>query len=197
MNPLEINTAIPGEIVAFDPATQTASVNIAITAQHHDSQVPITTLRGVPVMFPNVMGFAITFPIKVFPCPCMLVFQQRSIDEWYTNGGVVDPLDNRSHDYSDAIAVPGLRHSKQALAGFNNDAMELRTEDGSTKIVIADGKIAITNGQAELVSIVSELLGALSTEKAKVTYGNSAGQHSLTGNATYTALKSKLDTLIL
>lgn len=197
MNALEINTAIPGEIIAFDPVTQTASVNIAIQAQHHDTRVPVTTLPGVPVMFPGVMGFVITFPIKTFPCPCMLVFQQRSIDEWHTEGGVVDPLDNRSHDMSDAVCIPGLRHSKQAIADFNNENMELRSEDGSTKVVIADGKIALTNGEAELVSIVSQLLGALGSEKANVAYGNSAGQHNLVGQSTYASLKAQLDTLKL
>ena len=46
----------------------------------------------------------------------LLVFADRCIDTWFTNGNDSDPKELRQHHISDAIAIPGLRDSTRALA---------------------------------------------------------------------------------
>ncbi len=112
----ETNTAIPARILDYDPATQSASVEPLIKKRYKDGRVidraPIT---GVPVIFPAAGGGIITFPVKEGDT-VLLIFSQRSIDRWVqSDGQPIDPLDNRKHDISDAIALPGLFNFSSAL----------------------------------------------------------------------------------
>jgi len=112
----EVNTAIPARILKYDPTKQEAEVQPLIKRRYKDgvavSRAPIT---GVPVVFPAAGGGIITFPVQVGDT-VLLIFSQRSIDRWVrSEGGEVDPLDNRKHDISDAMAIPGLFTLNQAL----------------------------------------------------------------------------------
>ena len=112
----ELNTSIPARILKYDETKQEAEVQPLIKRRYKDGRVisraPIT---GVPVIFPAAGGGIITFPVKVGDT-VLLVFSQRSIDRWVrSEGGEVDPLDNRKHDISDAMAIPGLFTLNQAL----------------------------------------------------------------------------------
>ena len=112
----EVNTAIPARILSYDPATQSAEIQPLIKRRYKDGQVidraPIT---GVPVVFPAAGGGIITFPVQEGDT-VLAIFSQRSIDRWVRGDGEpVDPGDNRKHDISDAMAIPGLFTLSTAL----------------------------------------------------------------------------------
>ena len=66
-------------------------------------------VTGVPVVFPMGAFGGVTFPVQVGDT-VLLVCSSSSLDAWLAgNGGEVDPQDDRRHDLSDAIAIPGLR----------------------------------------------------------------------------------------
>lgn len=138
----ELNTAIPGRVLRYDHERQEAEVQPLIKRRLKDGRVlsraPIT---GVPVVFPAAGGGIITFPVEVGDT-VLLVFSQRSIDRWVnSDGGEVDPLDNRQHAISDAIALPGLYTFPNALA---SDPERVIIKFSGAQIALArDGSVEI------------------------------------------------------
>ena len=64
--------------------------------------------------FPGSGAFPETFPLKAGDT-VLLVFSSSSIDRWLSLGGEVDPIDDRRHHITDAMAIPGLRSMNAAL----------------------------------------------------------------------------------
>lgn len=113
----DINVAMPGIVVSYDAATQKADVKPSLqrgSLGDDGGRVSssVAVISGVPVVFPGAGSYSITFPVAAGDC-VLLVFSQRSLDRWVSRGGEVDTEDDRLHDLSDAIAIPGLR-------SFNN-----------------------------------------------------------------------------
>ena len=76
MKIVEVHTALPGEIVSFDPDTQTASVQLCIEREVVETSSPITQLDLVPVMIQGGGGFNFTFPIAAGDA-CLVLFLER------------------------------------------------------------------------------------------------------------------------
>ena len=66
-------------------------------------QIPL--LLNVPVVFPGNSFFHLKFPIMPGD-ECLVVFSDLSIDNFWLNGNVQNPVENRRHDLSDGIAIP-------------------------------------------------------------------------------------------
>lgn len=147
----EVNTAIPARILKYDPTKQEAEVQPLIKKRYKNGNVvDRAVITGVPVVFPAAGGGIISFPITVGDT-VLLIFSQRSIDRWVRgNGGPIDPADNRKHDISDAIAIPGLFALNSALQSDpNNVVIKFKgasialTPEGAVQI-IAPGGLVVT-----------------------------------------------------
>ena len=104
---LEINTCMPGIIKGYDPATRTATVQPAIKRTTVEGEiVSRPLLEEVPVVFPYAGSQGITFPLNDGD-PCLLIFSQRSIDDWVTLKLEGEVTDTRLHDINDAFCIPG------------------------------------------------------------------------------------------
>ena len=86
---LEVNTAIPGEVVVFDPLTQTATIKPCIknTTIDNDGQTEYIELPQIvecPVFFPYsaISKFSITYPV-VPGDQCLIIFSQRSNSNFF------------------------------------------------------------------------------------------------------------------
>lgn len=118
-----VRVGMPGEIVSFDKETQLAQVKPLLSDQIFDADgavgsVALETLQGVPVVFEGAASFAATWPVAAGD-PCWLTFSDRSLDQWFERGGVVDPGDERGHDIADPIAFLGVRSKPGALTHFD------------------------------------------------------------------------------
>lgn len=132
---LELNTSLPGIIEEYDPSTRTAAVRPAImrtTVDGENLRRPL--LLEVPVVFPYSGTKGITFPLEV-GSPCLLVFSQRSIDDWVTNRVEDIVTDTRLHDINDAFCIPG---PSSPDAGTPKDAFQINWD----KIWIGDEESA-------------------------------------------------------
>jgi len=108
------HTSIPAKVLTYNPVNQTVDVKVAInTKLSNDVVVERGAIRGVPVQFGGTTRTLMSFPI-VAGDTGMLVFQERSIDEWTTQppnadaSGSVHANDRRMHDYNDCVFVPGI-----------------------------------------------------------------------------------------
>lgn len=109
-----VRVALPGRVEAYDPSSQQAEVQPLIMDGDEDPdnggarvarQLP--KLLSVPIQFPGSGKFRITWPVNPGDT-VLLVFTSSAIDYWLAVGGMVDPADDRNHDISDAVAIPGL-----------------------------------------------------------------------------------------
>ncbi|EAV6546371.1 Gp138 family membrane-puncturing spike protein [Salmonella enterica] len=146
----QIRVALPGIIQSFDPGAVTAVVQPAIRSVETDNDGNRITknyplLVDVPVVFPRGGGCTLTFPVKAGD-ECLVIFADRCIDFWWQNGGVQEPVDDRVHDLSDAFCIVGPQSQAQKISGISTSAVELRSDDGGTKLSLnpSSGVIAGT-----------------------------------------------------
>lgn len=154
---LEVNTSMPGTVVDFDVATQTATITPNIRYIKNDingttKKVKMPDLSKVPCIFPysSSTGYCLTFPVQKGD-QCLLIFSQRSIDNWYELSGIQDPVEKkyaRSHNISDAIAIMGAITKPTAIQNWQNDSIEVRNLDRSVYITLNNDKIELYNKES-------------------------------------------------
>ena len=194
----DVHTALPGQIISYDHTTQKATIQPCLKKSYLDGtmqEMPI--LNNVPVIFPRAGGASLTFPV-VSGDTCLLLFIERSTDLWKSVGGVVAPNDPRKFDLSDAVAIMGLMPFTENSLSDNNEDV-LLTYKGSNIRIKASGdiqietasKVAIGNTSAEVLDIVSSILGILTTSVT-----TAPGSPIFQGlGPTYATLKLALDSI--
>lgn len=122
-----IHTACPATIVSFDAGTCVASVKPTMTYYKSDgTTLDYPVIIGVPVFMPKAGSSQITYPVKAGDS-CLLVFAERSIDEWMGKGNS-DNHDPRRYDLTDAFCFVGMCPS-QSISADNVEVI-----NGGTKI---------------------------------------------------------------
>lgn len=117
-----LHCALPGIVTAFDPATQTATVQPAMRSRLSGSSdtILLPLIHDVPVFFPGSRHAAMTFPIEPGD-ECLLIFADSAIDRWFETGEAEAPDSTRHHDLSDAFAFVGFRSRPNALPEFPDE----------------------------------------------------------------------------
>lgn len=141
-----LHTCVPGIIVSFDPAKQTAQVQPTIQRLFTEKgAVNLPVCVDVPVVFPAGGLFALTFPVAAND-ECILWFSERCIDLWFTYGGVRPPAEYRLHDLSDGMALVGLSSMPRVLTAFQTSHAELRNRARTFRITVTSaGDIELVN----------------------------------------------------
>lgn len=139
----QINCHQVGEIVSFDPATQTAEVKIKMSFLLNGEIKEYPLLLDCPCIILAGGEGALTLPIKAGDS-CLVLFNDRDMDNWYSGGQTMPPRTDRLHDFSDAIALVGLRNKKNQISGYLAQGTELKY--GSSTIKLENGKVTVTNG---------------------------------------------------
>lgn len=107
-----LRVGLPARVESYDAAKHKASVQPLILEGYEgeDGERAVERLpviNDVPVIFPGSGGTRVKFPIAKGDT-VFLTFASSSLDRWLVTGGEVDPADERRHDLSDAVAIPGL-----------------------------------------------------------------------------------------
>lgn len=191
------HTRLPGQIVSFDAATQTASVRIMHMPIVNGEAVSPPILESVPVSQPRGGGFAMTAPIQ--PGDYVdLTFDDVDTSGFYEGGGQSAPGTQRLNSLSDATATLGRQPSGGALSGYDVANLFVGTEDGSNGLRISRaGLVALDGNGEELFTILSELLGVLAGDVSVVATGSSSGSWPLQGQGDYSSLKARIDAMKL
>jgi hypothetical protein len=156
-----VYTSIPGHVLAFDPKTQRAQIQIGIQRVDINGVAWVPApIVDVPVSFPGD-GFTVEFQIDV-GCEGLVHFSQRCIDAWKQTGGTADNPAARFHNQQDAVFVPGIRSLPNVIKSFSNNGIKLRNEDGSQYAWLKnDGSVAVGNAQASVNISMDGLINLL------------------------------------
>lgn len=108
--------------------------------------VPFITLYG------GVGGLKMPIQAGDF---CILLYNDRSMDDWYISGQKAVLSDNRLHSMADAVALVGLRSSKTLYSSYDNDRVSLFYDQ---TVVEAGAKVKIQNSSQNLNSLLQSLI---------------------------------------
>lgn len=163
-----LRVASPGIIESFNPANQTAVVQLAIREKININGslewAEIPPLPDVPVVVLGGGGYSITFPISAGD-ECLVVFGDNCMDAWWQSGGVQNQVDKRRHDLSDGYAIVGLRSLSRSIGGYSG-TLQLRNDVGTAHVEIAGNDI--------------NLVGANVTVSASGSFNVNADSYSVT-----------------
>lgn len=195
-----------GEIVSFDPANQSASVQIKVLRNVVDlsRNPPVIITKPYPLLvncpvFVNAGGTGyLTFPIQPGDS-CLVLFNDRDLDIWWTTGNTQAPNSDRVHDFSDGLVLVGFRNKANVIAGFNTtgavlvyegarltlDATEAKLEQLGGKLSIK-AKVALNGDSMTLKQLLNDIVTALTALNAKT--GPSAAGQIATVNSDIVAL---------
>ncbi len=205
---LDFNCHHIGTIQSFDPAKQTcrATINYKKTFFQPNPKTKVyeSVLLDYPILVDCpviVLGggtSALTFPIAAGD-ECLLLFNDRDIDNWFQSGQKGPVATPRLHSFSDGIALVGLRSLANSLQNYDTTRAVLR--NGSTMVGVGASLVKIANNQYTLNGLLQELINevkSLVSATAAITVTGvqtGGGVSGVPANAaTITAISSQLAT---
>jgi hypothetical protein len=141
----ELHTCMPGQIEQYNSTTQKAEVKPLLKRAMKDgTQLAYPIISDVPVCFPSGNDASITFPLSKGTI-VLLLFSEKSLNNWVVSGNDSDTEQGRLHSLSDCIALPGIIPFNAVGKTTDSTAVEVSLKD--QKIVIkADGSIELGIG---------------------------------------------------
>lgn len=129
----ELHTCLPAVVTKV--FGQTIDCQPTIKRKLAGELVNLPLLTNVPIRYMKTKTFSISIPIEVGD-HVLVVFAERSIDTWLTQGGLQNPFDIRKHSLSDAFAFPMMYPETDLIPDFDDSNLVLKTNTGLTQIVI-------------------------------------------------------------
>lgn len=166
---LNLNCHAVATIRSFDAATQTCEAEIAYTmvflrqeanGSIYEESVNYPLIVGCPVVTLTGGNAFLSMPIEAGDT-CLLLFNDRSIENWYASGGqVMPPSTSQTHAIGDAIALVGLRHNANPIPSF--DQTRARLQKGAAYVGVGNGdKVKIANDVKTLKELLDAATGIL------------------------------------
>lgn len=151
----DLHTCLPGEVISFNPAEQTADIQPSIKRLLNGKLVNLPVLKAVPIRYQRSSDFSITFPLVVGD-HVLLIFCERSIDTWLEQGGIKGPDDIRRHSLSDAFALPMMYGQPDKITDFDADNLEIKSSGGTSVKLTPSGNIEL-NGNSDFVTAFTDM----------------------------------------
>jgi hypothetical protein len=134
-------------VLSFDDVKQTVVVRPVSTEIVRVSGQPtvksLPDLADVQIQIPRAGNFVLTMPITAGD-ECLVVFTDVSLDAWFQSGGVQNQMSQRRHSLTDGIAIFGPWSQPNVLADYSTTSAQLRSEDGTVIIDVAEDAITVT-----------------------------------------------------
>lgn len=136
-----------GKIEKVTAAEQTVEVTLQIKRAATDgTSTAIPLLVDVPYMVLQGGGAYIDMPIAAGDY-CIVLFNDRDIDTWWSTANMADPATNRKHDLSDGIAIVGINPKTSPL---EMDGTNLRVISKKMVEIKSTNETKVTASKVEL-----------------------------------------------
>lgn len=165
----KVNTCLPGSVEKYDSARRRAHIKPQLQKRLPGGKTQsLPVIPGVPVQFLlSTSRGGLRFDLARGDTG-LILFAQRSIDEWLAKGGDSDPKDVRRFALSDAIFIPGV----QPFTGNDSAAAGALVIDyDGAQIKFKDGKIAIGGPGAELLDLLDQVVTKLMSTVVQTAVG--------------------------
>jgi hypothetical protein len=160
-----------GKIISFDASKQTARVQLMVKRTVYNQEQAIngplqTTPRiidypvlvDVPVFVHTGGTAVITLPVAPGDS-CLVLFNDRDIDSWFSTGSNVQPNSQRAHSLSDGFALVGFRNAANPVANYSTtDAAMINSLGGQ---ILVGSKVNIQNQSGSLKTVFDQLIATL------------------------------------
>ena len=182
---------LPGEIVSFDPANQTATIRPLYKKRLDGVPTELPELLEVPVRFQRAGGAAMTFPVKAGD-KVSLRPQMRNEDAYHQDGSAFEATSTRSFSLSDMEAhLAGGESLSDPIKNFDpaNAHMRFDPEGKYGLRGSPDGKIAIEGSQGNPYKLLAQAVRLLGEDN------HQGSPHQ--NKAAILAIADKLDAMAL
>ena len=140
-----------GTIQEYNPTTNMSKVSVNFKRVFQDgTELDYPLLCDCPTFILSGGGASISMPIAQGD-QCLILFNDRNIDNWYLDGSVKAPRNQRAHSISDAIVLVGIRH----LAIAAPTPIASLCVDGGGK------KVSIKNNSKDLKNLITSLISTI------------------------------------
>jgi hypothetical protein len=167
---------IPGRIVAFDAAKQTATVQPLYKPRHNGKAIDMPELYDVPVRMVRAGKGGLTFPVGEGDYVTLRP-QMRSTENYHDKGDG-EASDARSFALADMEAhLDGGESLTNPIRNFDSANVHMRfDEDGQYGIRGSkEGKFKIDGSEGNLYEILAEFMELVASDQLMINYGSSAG----------------------
>jgi len=210
MNWEDYNIVMPGRVVEYFPATQTATIQVSAerifySATDSESTIKRGKLMDVPVHTVSGGGYSVTMPIKAGDT-CLMLFSQFGYDHWLwldkdSAGSFAKnpaPWLRRTFSNKDGLAIVGLNTIPRAIPNYSATDAEFRNTELTQYISLREaGDIDIVGpaaGSLELATTYTVTVPDTTWTGNLVVTGTT---HSITGNITLTGVVTIAGSLVM
>lgn len=180
----KIHTAMPGEIVSFDPGKCIAEVKVygKFVTNTGDS-ISYPDLSKVPVMFPYspTQDVGVSFPVKPGD-PCILIISEVELDEFKTGS---ESAGNLKFDMTSAMCIPGILKKGNECVQEADGRNAVVVKSKATKIVVDPSIVEITGNVLIHGNVTIEgnedVTGTITSGGDQIAGGVSTMTHTHTG----------------
>ena len=137
-----VHTAMPGEILSYDPATGLATVQPKMKYKKPDgTTIDFPQVNGVPVWFPqgNNQKATIAYPVKPGD-GCLIIVGEQSLDYWMYGQETSTDL---SFDMTNAMCIPGLFAKANSVAGEAYNQNAIIVDVNGTRLTVKGGSVQV------------------------------------------------------
>lgn len=126
-----------GKIITFYPDSQTADIEILQVKLFYNELFNLPMLVNIPVFIYGGANAGIT-PGNLEGATCILLFMDRNISSYLETGENYAPYSERTHDFSDCIALTTFKNDINALDDYDNEAINIynKTSDSTSESTI-------------------------------------------------------------
>lgn len=134
----KIRVSMPARVESFDPDTHRINAkpllpDVLVDADGKRHVLPLAVVPNIPVQVPRGGGYSQTFPLAVGD-KVTLLFSDRSLDAFLAGRHDADPVDPRTHDLNDPVALLGAHDFEDPPPDGAADHMSLGAESsGATE----------------------------------------------------------------
>ena len=151
---LELNCHHIGTVQSFSSTAMTVKATINYTKTFFERNSQTGLYSPVQVNYPVIIDCPIvclgggktnlTFPIAQGD-ECLVLFNDRDLDNWFTSGQVGPVASSRLHAFSDAICLVGLKSKPNLLTNYDTTRPVLRGGTAVLGVNPSSNKILATN----------------------------------------------------
>lgn len=161
---LSLNCHAIGTIQSFNSTNQTATatINYKKTVLKQDSNgvvynelINYPVLLDIPVVILGGGICNLTFPITAGD-ECLILFNDRDIDNWFSSGQVGPVASSRLHSFADGIALVGVKSLAHSITGY--DMTRAKLAYGETYVGVSATHIKIANNITTLNTLLQSLI---------------------------------------